>query len=138
MVTGPQVHEDCCDNQNPYVEVLPDTVRLKCWLFRIVEKYSGSTYNSVEKIVLMINNSFKRKNHNIQSSLTYWVHKQASFFKGLYKSIKKYAKYANKIVFKILNLFLVFKFSAWSCLPFFYSFPDNTKPGRTRCLIFIL
>lgn len=102
--------------------------------FRIVEKYSGSTYNSVEKIVLMINNSFKRKNHNIQSSLTYWVHKQASFFKGLYKSIKKYAKYANKIVFKILNLFLVFKFSAWSCLPFFYSFPDNTKPGRTRCL----
>lgn len=80
LVTGPQVHEDCCDNQNPYVEVLPDTVRLKCWLFRIVEKYSGSTYNSVEKIVLMINNSFKRKNHNIQSSLTYWVHKQASFF----------------------------------------------------------
>eukprot|EP00105_Crassostrea_gigas_P044399 XP_019928547.1 PREDICTED: uncharacterized protein LOC105342323 isoform X2 [Crassostrea gigas] len=25
LVTGPQVHEDCCDNQNPYVEVLPDT-----------------------------------------------------------------------------------------------------------------
>lgn len=62
--------------------------------FRIQDKKSVLTYNSVERICTYKLIFKTTESHNIQRSVTYSVnkHSRSKVFIGLYKSIANYAK----------------------------------------------